>query len=91
MKRIEKQITLASAKNIVNWFASHDFEIETVEGTLLDAHFINTGGANVKIGRLKARKYLAVVPEFVNEWTSKLMLVMIDNLNEFETMRSAWL
>lgn len=90
MKTISQKVTLEEAGNIIGFFAENDYEIDTYMDTLLDATFIYIGKSNLKIGKAKCREYLMLLPVYLNEWSSELMLVMTDSKRKFETEKAKW-
>lgn len=70
--------------------SGNEFSGFMFEGSLLDEYaIVMTGNQNWKINLTKgrpvlARKYVFIREEYVNEWTSKNVLVLTDNKNKFE-------
>lgn len=61
---------------------------ETYEGCLLDNHVIR-GAEQIKLGRVKPRKFIMIKEKYLKEWSSTLELTMTDNeeiINEFEEL-----
>lgn len=57
-----------------NGYENADFS----EGNLLDNHLFFLDD-NVRIGRIKARKYLFFVEKYLNEWSSCYEMVLTDS------------
>ena len=90
MREFSQKITLEEADNIIGFFVENGYEIDTYTDALLDATFIHVGKNNLKIGRAKCREYLMILPVYLNEWSSELMLVMTDSKRKFETEKAKW-
>lgn len=90
MREFSQKITLEEADNIIGFFVENGYEIDTYMDTLLNATFIYVGKNNLKIGKAKCREYLILLPVYLNEWSSELMLVMTDSKRKFETEKAKW-
>lgn len=90
MRGFSQKITLEEADNIIGFFVENDYEIDTYIDALLDATFIYVGKSNLKIGRAKCREYLMILPVYLNEWSSELILAMTDSKRKFETEKAKW-
>ena len=84
-------IDLKGAENIANYFLDNGYDVEVSEGCMLDSYFIEVGENNLKIGRAKVRKYIMIIDEYVNEWTSRLKLIMTDDYNKFSEVRNSYI
>ena len=91
MKDYTAVIDLKGAENIANYFLDNGYNVEVSEGCMLDSYFIEVGENNLKIGRAKVRKYLMIIDEYVNEWTSRLKLIMTDDYNKFSEVRNSYI
>ncbi|GET05391.1 hypothetical protein SY212_04210 [Ligilactobacillus agilis] len=63
----------------LDWFNKNglgNYLIETIEGGLLDNYLIDFSG--LRYGRVR-RKYMIVVSEYRNEWSSAMVAVLTDD------------
>lgn len=63
----------------LEWFNSNNlgsYLIETIEGGLLDNYLIDFSG--LRYGRVR-RKYMIIVSEYRNEWSSAMVAVLTDD------------
>lgn len=63
----------------LDWFNNNNLStrvIETIEGGLLDNYLIDFGG--LRYGRVR-RKYMIIVSEYRNEWSSAMVAVLTDD------------
>lgn len=91
-KDFEIEITYEQAdkfySDLVKW-SGNEFAGFMFEGSLLDEYaVVMTGNQNWKINLSKgrpilARKYIYIEEQYVNEWSSKLVLVLTDNEKKF--------
>ena len=86
MKDLEKIISLKSCEKILSLACKNDYEIEQFEGGLLDSYLISYN-TTISINRAKPRKFIAILEEYVNEWTSQLRLVQTDNEEKIKNIR----
>ena len=86
MKDLEKIISLESCEKILSLACKNDYEIEQFEGGLLDSYLISYN-KTISINRAKPRRFIAILEEYVNEWTSQLRLVQTDNEEKINDIR----
>lgn len=79
MKDVRMTISLKSCDNIVQALQERNYDVECVEGSLLDNYFCEIGENTLKVGRWKLRKYMIILERYVNEWTSTLELILTDS------------
>ena len=53
------------------------------EGCLVDNHLFFLAD-NVRIGRIKARKYLFFIEKYLNEWSSCFEMILTDSQKEYD-------
>ena len=76
-------VSLEFANHLVSFAQDMNCVIEEFEGCLLDSYVIfNTD--RIKIGRVKPRNYIIIRAIYLNEWTSKLEMIMTDNENKVD-------
>lgn len=84
------EVSLEVADRICSQLIQTGYDVEVFEGVLLDSYFCEIGeNAEYKItlkrgGRVKLRKYLMILPEYKNEWSCGLTLVLTDNKEKYE-------
>lgn len=81
-------IDMELADNFIELASELGLDCETYEGCLLDNHVIR-GAEQIKLGRVKPRKFIMIKEKYLNEWSSTLELTMTDNeeiINEFEEL-----
>ena len=61
MKDVRMRIDLKSCDNIVQALQKRNYDVECVEGCLLDNYFCELGESNLKLSRWKLRKYLIII------------------------------
>lgn len=74
---IRMLINLDTCNKIVASMNDLGFEILTIEGTLLDNHFIESDNT-IRLFELKPRKYIIINAIYRNTWASDLELVLTD-------------
>lgn len=79
MKDYRTQVDEKTVSNILNFFIGNDYDIHTIEGTLMDSYLIEVNNDNLKLGRVKLRKYMIIAETYINEWTSVHDLILTDN------------
>lgn len=84
MKDYRIEISSNSANNIVKYFEFHGFNVECKEGVLLDNYCIEVGENNLKIGKVKVRKYIIIIEKYINEWSSSLEMILTDSKEIYE-------
>ena len=90
MKDVRMSISLKSCDNIVQALQKRNYDVECVEGCLLDNYFCELGENNLKLSRWKFRKYMAIVERFVNTWTSKLELILTDSEETYYNLYNSY-
>lgn len=90
MKDVRMIIDLKSCDNIIQGLQERNYDVECVEGSLLDNYFCEVGENNLKLSRWKLRKYLIVLERFVNEWTSTLELILTDNAETYYNLYNSY-
>ena len=91
MKDVRMRITMETCDNIVNALQERNYDVERVKGGKLDHYFCEVGESNLKLSRLKLRKYLIVLERFVNEWTSELELILTDNTETYYNLYNSYM
>ena len=86
MKDLERIINLEGCEKILSLACKNDYEIEQFEGGLLDSYLISYN-KTISINRAKPRRFIAILEEYVNEWTSQLRLVQTDNEEKIKNIR----
>lgn len=81
-KTITYDITNKDIEKILELCSQLEIEFDVVESTLNDEYIIYSNNA-IKIGRV-FRKYMIVRETFLNEWSSKLSLIMTDDEKEYQ-------
>lgn len=84
MKDYTSKISQARADLIVNYLIDHEYPVECVEGALVDDYLVDVGENNLRLGNVKIRKYLIIIGEYLNEWSSALKLILTDDEEVFE-------
>lgn len=91
-KNVEISITNEQAEKLFTSLINlngNEFSGRWFEGSLVDEFAIGVGSNNWKFKSVKGRpvlgrKYVYAREEFVNCWTSRLVLVLTDNENKFK-------
>lgn len=86
MKDLEKIISAEACEKILALARKNDYEIELFEGGLLDSYLINYN-KTISINRAKPRRFIAILEEYVNEWSSQLRLLQTDNEEKINDIR----
>lgn len=86
MKDLEKIISAEACEKILSLACKNDYEIEQFEGGLLDSYLISYN-KTISINRAKPRRFIAILEEYVNEWTSRLRLIQTDNEEKIKNIR----
>lgn len=73
-----KTISLTDFNNIIAWAIEYNMLFSIIEGTLLDSAVINTGGKRL-IKRGRKTKFIMLIDEYANSWSSTLRLVFTDS------------
>jgi hypothetical protein len=83
------EVSLKVADKIYSQLTQAGYDVEVFEG-LLDSYFCEIG-ENAKFrftlkrgGRVKLRKYLMIIQNVKNEWSSDLTLILTDDKEEYE-------
>lgn len=84
------KVSLEVADKIYSQLTQAGYDVKVFEGVLLDSYFCEIG-ENAKFrftlkrgGRVKLRKYLMIIQNVKNEWSSDLTLVLTDDKEEYE-------
>lgn len=85
-KDLSQIIDLEACEEIIALAYKKDYEIEQFEGCLLDNYLISDN-TTISINRAKPRKFIAILEEYVNEWTSQLKLIQTDNEEKINDIR----
>jgi hypothetical protein len=84
------KVSLEVADRICSQLTQAGYDVEVFEGVLLDSYFCEIGeDAKLKFtlkrgGSVKLRKYLMIIQNAKNEWSSDLTLVLTDDKEEYE-------
>ncbi|WP_239704901.1 hypothetical protein [Mammaliicoccus sp. E-M24] len=81
-KTITYNITNRDIDKILELCSQLEIDFDVVERALNDEFIFYSNNA-IKIGRV-FRKYMIVRDIYVNEWTSKLVLIMTDSEKEYQ-------
>lgn len=73
-----KRIRLEDFNSIISWAIEYSMPFAIIEGTLLDSAVINTGGKRLIKGGRKT-KFILLIDEYANPWSSTLKLVFTDS------------
>lgn len=81
---MEYEISSEVQENIISMAVNDGVDVRQVAGGLQDnVMFENETG--IRIGnRMKARKYIIMVEEYVNEWSSAINLIMTDSIQLYQ-------
>jgi hypothetical protein len=84
------KVSLEVADKIYSQLTQAGYDVKVFEGVLLDSYFCEIG-ENAKFrftlkrgGRVKLRKYLMIIQNVKNEWSSDLTLILTDDKEEYE-------
>jgi hypothetical protein len=84
------EVSLKVADKFYPQLTQAGYDVEVFEGVLLDSYFCEIG-ENPKLkftlkrgGRVKLRKYLMVIQNVKNEWSSDLAPILTDDKEEYE-------
>lgn len=84
------KVSLEVADRICSQLTQAGYNVKVSEGVLLDSYFCEIG-ENPKLkftlkrgGRVKLRKYLMIIQNVKNEWSSDLTLILTDDKEEYE-------
>lgn len=91
MKDVRMRITMETCDTIVKALQERNYDVECIPGGTLDNYFCEVGESNLKLSRLKLRKYLIVFECFVNEWTSELELILTDNAETYYNLYNSYM
>lgn len=83
MKNYTTEISQRTADNISNYLAINEYNIEFIEGDLMDGFICKIGANNLKLSNIKMRKFIIVVEKYINEWTSALQMILTDDEDLF--------
>ena len=84
MKDLTYSINLNQQAKLLELATQQDYEIYTIENTLLDDILIFN--EDIKIGNSKPRKYIIIKTEYLNEYSSELVMTLTNDdtkANEF--------
>ena len=70
-------ISLDTCDKIITSMIDLGFDVLTIDGALLDNHFIETD-KTIRLFNYKPRKYIMINAIYRNSWTSDLELVLTD-------------
>lgn len=81
---MEYEISSEVQEKIISMAVNDGVDVRQVAGSLQDnVMFENETG--IRIGnRMKARKYIIMVEEYVNEWSSAINLIMTDSIQLYQ-------
>lgn len=81
---MEYEISSEVQEKIISMAVNDGVDVRQVAGCLQDnVMFENETG--IRIGnRMKARKYIIMVEEYVNEWSSAINLIMTDSIQLYQ-------
>lgn len=84
MKDYRTIISNDTMENICDTLA--DSLDECFEGCLQDNYFFSVGNNNLKLGRVKLRKYVMILEKGLNEWSSVSELYMTDSEKKYREL-----
>ena len=84
MKDYRTIISSGTVENICDALA--DSLDECFEGCLQDNYFFGVGNNNLKLGRVKLRKYVMILEKRLNEWSSVSELYMTDSEKKYREL-----
>ena len=84
MKDYRTIISSDTVENICDVLA--DYLEDSFEGCLLDNYFFSVGNNNLKLGRVKLRKYVMILEKGLNEWSSCYELYMTDSEKKYREL-----
>lgn len=84
MKDYRTIISSGIVENICDALA--DFLDEYFVGCLQDNYFFSVGNNNLKLGRIKLRKYVMILEKGLNEWSSVNELYMTDSEKKYREL-----
>ena len=79
MKTYTTEITQGTADNIINFLSNKGYDMEILGGCLNDGFIAEIGNNNFSLGKIKLRKFIIVVEQYINEWTSGLKMILTDD------------
>ena len=79
MKTYTTEITQGTADNIINFLSNKGYDMEILVGCLNDGFIAEIGNNNFSLGKIKLRKFIIVVEQYINEWTSALKMILTDD------------
>jgi len=85
MKDYRTKISSQQANSITSYFIENDYDVVCAEGSLIDNYLIKVGENNLKLGKVKLRKYIIIIGKYLNEWSSTLEMILTDNEEMFES------
>lgn len=89
---VELEISPSNSKKIVEFaldIAQEYDYFETVrqsQGCLVDSYIIYNVDDHIKIGRYKPRKYIILRENYLNEWSSDIVITLTDDENILHEM-----
>lgn len=84
MRDLTYSINLNQQAKILELATQQDYEIHTIENTLLDDILIFN--EKIRFGNSKARKYIIIETQYLNEYSSELVMTLTNDdtkANEF--------
>ena len=85
MEDYRMEISLQQAEHIANYFLQNGYDVIYEDGCLVGNYLIHIGENNLKLGKVKLRKYIIILEKYLNEWCSTLEMILTDNERLFES------
>ena len=79
MKTYTTEITQGTADNIISFLSNKGYDMDVLEGNLTDGFIAEIGNNNFSLGKIKFRKFIIVVEQYLNEWSSSLKMILTDD------------
>ena len=79
MKDYKTNVSSQNADSIASYFTENGYNVETIEGCLMDSYLIEVGENTLKMGKVKVRKYIILVEKCLNEWSSTIEMILTDS------------
>lgn len=78
-------IDLNNCNDIVEFAVGQGLEVEEFEGVLLDGYIIHAD-RKIKVDN-KTANYIAIIPQYLNEWSSQLKISFINCEKRIDNLR----
>lgn len=77
MKDLVYDVELETYNKVLNLANEQGYTVEIIGGVLLDSALIYN--SDIKFGRSYPRKYIIFQDQYLNEWSSKLVMTLTNN------------